>query len=394
MPPPILAAASPPSAKVAVIGAGQLARMTHQAAVDLDIELVVLANSPDDAAVKGGAPYIVGSPANLDDLKKVAAGSDVITFDHELVPPDHLIALQQQGYLLQPEPRALHLAQNKLDARQLLSKAGFPVPPFAQISSIADITNFAEQYGWPVVIKAQHGGYDGRGVYVINSHGQLSRLFEKIFKRSLGESSDIKGWMVEQFVDIAAEVSILTARTATSKVAVYPAVQTTQQDGICNHLVMPAPLPAWILKKAKQMGRSIADAIGATGILAVEMFLTRDNELIVNELASRPHNSGHATIEGCATSQFHQHLRAILDWPLGSTEMRVPAAATVNLIGTELDFNPSIGVPLALAIENVAIHLYGKTPRKGRKLGHVTAVSNSPSDALELARRACDCFFV
>ncbi|MHB1473614.1 MAG: 5-(carboxyamino)imidazole ribonucleotide synthase, partial [Dermatophilaceae bacterium] len=314
-----------PTATVAMIGAGQLARMTHQAAVDLDIELRVLAESPDDSAVVGGAPYRLGSAASLVDLEGAAAGADVVTFDHELVPATHLAKLQQLGYRLRPGPPALRLAQDKLEARQVLSAAGFPTPVFAPISSLADVADFAERHGWPVVVKSQRGGYDGRGVHVIDNPDQLAGIFG-------GNRGEGPVWLVEQFVDIAAELSILIARTSTGHVAVYPAVQTTQRAGICKHLVMPAPLPSHILEQAGRFAKSIADGIDATGMLAVEMFLTASGQLLVNELALRPHNSGHATIEACVTSQFHQHLRAILDWPLGCTDLRVPAAAMVNLI--------------------------------------------------------------
>ncbi len=370
----------PASAKVAIIGAGQLARMTHQAAVDLDIDLVVLAESTDDSAVAGGAPYRLGSASCLADIQAVAEGADVVTFDHELVPGAHLTELERLGYQVRPAPPALRLAQDKLEARTVLSAAGFPVPAFTPVSSPRDVAIFAERHGWPIVVKRPSGGYDGRGVHVIDRPNQLVGLFGQ-------EPHENCAWLAEQFVDIAAELSILIARTVSGYVALYPAVQTIQQAGICRYLVMPAPLPPSIIEQASRMAKSIADGIGATGMLAVEMFLDTSGRLLVNELALRPHNSGHATIEACETSQFHQHLRATLDWPLGATTLR-SAAATVNLIaGTDV-VDLAARVPAALGVSGAHVHLYGKAFRPGRKLGHVTALGSSTEDALETAQAA------
>ena len=368
------------SAKVAMIGAGQLARMTHQAAVDLDIDLVVLAESAEDSAVVAGAPYRLGSPSSLADIRAMAAAADVVTFDHELVPSAHLTEMEKLGYRLRPGPPALSLAQDKLEARSVLSASGFPVPAFASVSSPGGVSAFAEEHGWPVVVKNPRGAYDGRGVHVVESEDELARLFAQAPPTS-------RAWLAEQFVDMAAELAILIARTAQGHVSLYPAVQTIQQEGICRHLLMPAPLPAPIVEQAGRMARSIADGIDATGMLAVEMFLDTRGQLFVNELALRPHNSGHATIEACETSQFHQHLRAVLDWPLGATTLR-SAAATVNLIGGSDTVEVAGRLPLALGIRGAHVHLYGKAARPGRKLGHVTALGASTEDALGTAQAA------
>lgn len=368
------------SAKVAMIGAGQLARMTYQAAVDLDIDLIVLAESADESAVVAGAPYRLGSPSSLADIRAAAAGAEVVTFDHELVPSAHLTEMEKLGYRLRPGPPALSLAQDKLDARSVLSAAGFPVPAFAPVSSPGDVKTFAEEHGWPVVVKSPRGAYDGRGVHVVEGEDQLVRLFAQVPQAN-------RLCLAEQFVDIAAELAILIARTAQGCVALYPAVQTIQQAGICRHLLMPPPLPAPIIEQAGRTAKSIADGIDATGILAVEMFLDTRGQLLINELALRPHNSGHATIEACETSQFHQHLRAVLDWPLGATTLR-SAAATVNLIGGPDTVEVADRLPLALGIRGAHVHLYGKATRPGRKLGHVTALGASTEDALETAQAA------
>ena len=415
-----------PNAKVAMIGAGQLARMTHQAAIDLDIELMVLATSVNDSAVLGGASYVLGTPDSLSDIEAVAAGADVVTFDHELVSPSNLVVMQERRYNIQPHPSALYLAQDKLEARRSLSSKGFPCPAFSAVGSEDDVARFAEQHGWPVVLKARHGGYDGRGVRVVGGVDQLDGISwllatgdtgvtgrarepdkepvgepvkEKV-KEPVGESAkgSIKekvkepAYIVEEHIDISVELSIIVARSPSGEVVVYPPVQTTQSEGICRYLVMPAPLPGRISKQARDLAESIVVDINATGIVAVEMFLASSGQLLVNELALRPHNSGHATIEASMTSQFQQHLRAVLDWPLGSTDMRVPAAAMVNLIGGEGSTDLLSGLRAALAVPGASIHLYGKDARPGRKLGHITATADSVEEALQNAIRAASCF--
>ncbi len=399
-----------PSAKVAMIGAGQLARMTYQAAIDLDIELMVLATSVKDSAVLGGAGYVLGTPDRLSDIEAVAAGADVVTFDHELVSPSNLVVMQERRYNIQPHPLALYLAQDKLEARQSLSSKGFPCPAFSAVESEDDVARFAERHGWPVVLKARHGGYDGRGVRVVGGVDQLDGISwllatgdtgvtgraRESDKGSVGESLKEKvkepAYIVEEHIDISVELSIIVARSPSGEVVVYPPVQTTQSKGICRYLVMPAPLPGRISKQARDLAESIVVDINATGIVAVEMFLASSGQLLVNELALRPHNSGHATIEASMTSQFQQHLRAVLDWPLGSTDMRVPAAAMVNLIGGEDCTDLLSGLRAALAVPGASIHLYGKDARPGRKLGHITATADSVEEALQNALRAASCF--
>ena len=415
-----------PSAKVAMIGAGQLARMTHQAAIDLDIELMVLATSVNDSAVLGGASYVLGTPDSLSDIEAVAAGADVVTFDHELVSPSNLVVMQERRYNIQPHPSALYLAQDKLEARRSLSSKGFPCPAFSAVGSEDDVARFAEQHGWPVVLKARHGGYDGRGVRVVGGVDQLDGISWLLAtgdtgvtgrarepdKEPVGESlkekvkeparEPVKGrvkerakepaYIVEEHIDISVELSIIVARSPSGEVVVYPPVQTTQSKGICRYLVMPAPLPAQVSKQACDLAKSIVVEINATGIVAVEMFLASNGQLLVNEFALRPHNSGHATIEASVTSQFQQHLRAVLDWPLGSADMRVRAAAMVNLIGSEDYIDILSGFRAALAVPGASIHLYGKDARPGRKLGHITTTADSVEDALQNALRAASCF--
>lgn len=376
-----LSAALPASARVGMVGGGQLARMTHQAAVDLGISLEVLAQSAIDPAVLAGAPHLLGPPGSIDALRSLAERCDVVTFDHEHVPAKHLDALQAAGYTVRPRAEALRLAQDKLLARQVLDQAGFAVPPYMPVDGgdTGAVGAFAERWGWPIVMKSRHGGYDGRGVHVLHDLDGIGDLLA---------ATPPGGWVLEAHVPIACELAVLVARNPSGYTAIYPVVETRQHDGMCHELVMPARVPDDITDAATRLAKSVADGIDATGILAVELFLTTAGDLVVNELALRPHNSGHATIEATITSQFHNHLRGILDWPLGSTEMVAPAAATVNVIGPPSGADPARHLAAALAVPSAHVHLYAKHPHPGRKLGHVTALGADQSEALDTARAA------
>lgn len=368
-------------ARVAMIGAGQLARMTHQAAIDYGITLHVLAADATDPAVTAGAAHSLGDPNNHADLAAAAAHADVITFDHELVNRHHLRALAATGVPVRPNPDALAFACDKLHLRQSLDRLGplrVPAPGCAAISDLEGIYAFGEDHGWPVILKRRSGGYDGRGVHVAEDLATAARILA---------STNGDGWMIEEHLDIAAEFAILAARNPSGDVAVYPPIATAQRDGICRELTMPADLPAELANTAVRYATSILAGIDATGICAVEYFYTTDGRLLLNELALRPHNSGHATIEACVTSQFHQHLRAVLDWPLGSTDLISPAA-TVNLIAGADSPDPCTRLPAALTVPDVRVHLYQKVARPGRKIGHVTALGATPNDALVSARAA------
>ncbi len=364
-----------------MVGAGQLARMTQQAAVDLDIDLHVLAATPDDPAVHAGAPHRVGSHLDLDDLLGVAAEGTVVTFDHELVPGELLAAMESVGHVLRPGAAALRFAQDKLFARRRLAEAGYPVPAFAAVAAPGDVRAFGAKHGWPVVLKARSGGYDGRGVLVVAGPDDVPADV------AWGSQTQ-PAWLVEAHVDLVAELAVLVARRPSGPAVSYPPVETTQVDGICVELVTPVRVDPVVAERARHLAEAIAEHIGAVGICAVELFVGPGAALIVNEVALRPHNSGHATIEANVTSQFHQHLRAVLDWPLGPTEATAPAAALVNLIGIEGGPDPGPRLPLALETQGAHVHLYAKQSRPGRKIGHVTALADTPDAALATARQA------
>ena len=363
--------------RVAMVGAGQLARMTHRSAIDLGIELTVLAASPGDAAVRAGAEPVLGDSASADDLRRLAEGADVVTFDHEHAPPELLEELEREGLAFAPGPAAKRLAQDKLHARRTLEKLGFPVPAFAHATSLAEVESFAATHGWPVVAKAPRGGYDGRGVAIVASAGEAQAL--------LDESPG--GLLLEPRLEIERELAVLVARSATGQAVAYPVAETVQRDAMCREILVPAPIDAGLAREARELALAVTDTPGALGIIALELFVV-DGSLLVNELALRPHNSGHFTIEGAETSQFEQHLRGVLGWPLGDPALTAPAVAMVNVVGPADGSDPRERLPEALAVPGAHVHLYDKSPAPGRKLGHVTARGADLEQAAAAARSA------
>ena len=370
-------ASTPP--RVGILGAGQLARMDVQAAISLDLEIRVLAGSAQDAAVLAGAEAVIGDHTDLAVLEAFAAGVDVVTFEFEGVEPAHLRALQQLGHRLVPAPEAKLLAQDKLEQRTVLAAAGFPVPPFAHARTAADAEAFAARHGWPVIAKAPRGGYDGRGVAVVHDVAQAADFIAGL----------PDGALLEPALTIERELAVQVARTADGAAVTYPVVETVQHEAMLRELIAPAEVSPERAAEAAALAGAIVERIGATGLIAVELFLTPDG-LLVNELAMRPHNSGHHTIEAARTSQFEQHLRAALGWPLGSTELVAPAAVTVNVVGPADGSDPRDRRAEALAVPGAHIHLYGKAPRPGRKLGHVTALGPDMATARDTAWRAAN----
>ena len=367
---------------VGMVGAGQLARMSLAPAAALGLRLRLLAAAEDDAAAQVAAEVDVGDPGDRAALSAFAAGVDVLTFDHELVDLDLLAELEAAGQAVRPAPAALALAVDKRHQRAVLGGRGLPVPANAPVATEADVAAFAAANGWPVVLKAATGGYDGRGVWLLDGPGS--------FPESLPDGSAGRPLLAEAHVDIERELAVLVARRPGGRAVTWPLVETVQVDGICVELVAPARVAPAVAAEATALGLAVAEAAGVSGMLAVELFLTGAGELVVNELATRPHNSGHWTIEGARTSQFANHLRAVLDLPLGDPSLTAPAVATVNLLGGPDGADPRGRERLAaaLAVPGVAVHLYGKAARPGRKLGHVTALGADQGAALAAARQA------
>jgi phosphoribosylaminoimidazole carboxylase PurK protein len=370
---------------VGMVGGGQLARMTAAAAAGLGATFRVLAESEKESAALVTHDVTVGSHLSLSDISAFAGECDVITFDHEHVPGPILAKLESDGVLVRPGSGALKYTQDKLAMRERLSALGVPCPRFAPVSSLADVAAFVGgtwpevPNAWPVVLKAVSGGYDGKGVWVCESTGEVEDVL------ALGIPL-----LAEEFVPFRRELAALVARSPSGQGAAYPVVQTVQVDGICREVIAPAPgLSQDAAVEAEAMALKIAAELGVTGLLAVELFETSRGGLLVNELAMRPHNSGHWTIEGAPTSQFEQHLRAVLDLPLGSCAPQEGTFTVMaNLLGgTDPDiFDRYIHV--MAADPAVKVHFYGKDVRVGRKIGHVTIVGGPDDDVAEVRDRA------
>jgi 5-(carboxyamino)imidazole ribonucleotide synthase len=364
---------------VGMVGGGQLARMTHQAAIALGQSLRVLAESPDDSAALVAADVRIGSHTDLAALREFAKGCEAVTFDHEHVPTEHIATLAAEGVAIYPGAAAIVFAQDKLQMRTRLAAMGAPVPRWRSVSSVSDVSDFAEPVGWPVVAKATRGGYDGRGVWILDSPAAAAELI------ATGTSL-----IVEERVPLRRELAALVARSPFGQVAAYPVVETVQRDGICVEVLAPAPgLSEPLALAAQQLAIDLAHELGVVGLLAVELFET-DAGIVVNELAMRPHNSGHWTIEGARTSQFEQHLRAVLDYPMGETALTAPAVAMANVLG-----GPPGGISIDERVHHLfaedpgaRIHLYGKQVRPGRKIGHVTVLGDDMTSVRARAVRA------
>ena len=357
---------------VGMVGAGQLARMTHQAAVALGQSLRVLAAAPDEPAALVSPDVTLGAHTDLAVLRAFAAGCDAVTFDHEHVPTEHLRALVADGFAVHPGPDALVHAQDKLVMRHRLAELEIPVPPFSAVTAVTDVLRFGAEHGWPCVLKAARGGYDGRGVWMLTTPSEAQRVVPELLADTGGAPL-----LVEQCVAMRRELVALVARSPFGQGAAWPIVQSVQRDGICVQVLAPAPgLDPELAESAEKLALRVAGELGVVGVLAVELFETRHG-LLVNELAMRPHNGGHWTIEGAVTSQFEQHLRAVLDYPLGATAAHAPVAVMANVLGA--DTAPAMGLDerlhhLMARLPGVKVHLYGKAERPRRKIGHVTVL--------------------
>ncbi|WP_086660885.1 5-(carboxyamino)imidazole ribonucleotide synthase [Lentzea kentuckyensis] len=368
---------------VGMIGGGQLARMTHQAAIPLGQSLRVLAVSENDPAALVARDVVLGTHTDLDALRAFAKGCEVVTFDHEHVPSEHLRALVAEGVKVHPGPDALQYAQDKLKMRVRLAELGLPVPPFAEVHEVRDVLRFGAAHGWPCVLKSIRGGYDGRGVWMLNQPHSAELVVPELLEAGTP-------LMVEQCVPMRRELAAVVARSPFGQGAAWPVVETVQSDGICVEVLAPAP--ALDGAAAQELALKVADALGVVGVLAVELFETADG-VVVNELAMRPHNSGHWSIEGARTSQFEQHLRAVLDYPLGRTDLMAPAVVMANVLGAS--DTPAMGPDervhhLFARFPDAHVHLYGKEERPGRKVGHVTFLGDDMTSVRERARLAAD----
>ncbi|WP_323960823.1 5-(carboxyamino)imidazole ribonucleotide synthase [Arthrobacter sp. JZ12] len=367
---------------IGVVGGGQLARMMAPPAVELGLELRVLAEGPDVSAVAAVANAAVGDYKNLEDLKAFAKDVDVLTFDHEHVPEEHLRALESAGVNVQPRPDALRHAQDKLVMRAAIDRLGLPNPRWSAVSSLGELRAFGDQVGWPVVLKTPRGGYDGKGVRVIDTPEEAQEASDWFTGAPL---------LVEEKVPFSRELSALVARSPHGEARAWPVVHSIQVNGVCDEVIAPAQeLPVPLARAAAEAALRIAEELGVTGVMAVEMFEVPGSEagFLINELAMRPHNSGHWTMDGAVTGQFEQHLRAVLGLPLGDPSLASGVVVMKNILGGD---NPELysAYPTALQAEPAAkIHTYGKSVRPGRKIGHVNAIALPGDTTAQVRERA------
>src|SRR3954471_9971441 len=359
--------------------------MMAEPANALGLPLRLLAEAEGVSAAQVIPDQLVGDYRDLATLREVARDCPVVTFDHEHVPTDHLHALAEAGVAVRPGPEALVHAQDKAVMRERLTGLGLPCPRWEVVTTPAEV----EQFGLPCVLKVTRLGYDGRGVWVIREPADIDEAFRTAARSGVEV-------LAEELVDFRRELAALVARSPSGQAAAYPVVASTQLDGICHEVVSPAPdLAPELATQAQRLALTIAKELDVVGILAVELFETRDGQVLVNELAMRPHNTGHWTQDGAVTSQFENHLRAVLDLPLGSPAPRERWTVMVNILGGPSDHVGRLydGYPHALARDpRLRVHLYGKELRPGRKVGHVNACGDDLEDCLERARHAAAWF--
>ena len=370
---------------MAVVGGGQLARMMASAAEGLGVRLRLLAVDPDDAAAQVIPDTVIGHHTDPDAVRALTEGCQVLTFDHEHVPTRILQDVEADGVHVAPPPAALVHAQDKLVMRRRLSDIGVPCPRWAKVTSPSELAAFGAAAGWPVVVKTPRGGYDGKGVLIVDGPGDGADVLQEWL------SDFPEGLLAEEQVDFARELAVLCARSRSGQAAVWPVVQSNQVNSICDEVIAPAPgLDDDLAAQASQHALRIAGELEVTGVLAVEGFQTRDGRFLVNELAMRPHNSGHWTQDGAVTSQFEQHLRAVLDLPLGSVTPRARWTVMVNVLGGRYEDLYRSYLHVMAHDPGVKVHLYGKGVRPGRKLGHVTVYGDDLEDCRARARHAAD----
>ena len=366
-----------------MVGGGQLARMTHEAGIPLGLRFKLLSDTPQDSAALVVNDVVIGDYRDLDTLRAFARGCDVITFDHEHVPIEHLRALEADGIAVRPGPDALVHAQDKGVMRARLTELGAPCPRHRIVRDPADAAAFAAEVGgYPVILKTVRGGYDGKGVWVVRSEEDA----EVPFRAGVPV-------LAEEKVDFVRELAANVVRSPHGQAVVYPVVESQQVDGVCDTVIAPAPgLSDELAGEAQRLALRIASELGVVGHLAVELFETRADDgtpgILVNELAMRPHNSGHWTQDGAGTSQFANHVRAVLDLPLGDPRPRATWTVMCNVLGGDYPDMYAAYLHCMARDPQLKIHMYGKDVKPGRKVGHVNTYGDDLDDVLERARHA------
>lgn len=365
-----------------IVGGGQLARMLAQAAGTLGVRTHVLDRVAAPPAATVATRQVVGDWNHPADLLAFAGPTDVVTIEHEFVEAGALAVLERQGFSVCPGADVLARVQDKLRQREILAAAGLPVPAFRSVEDVPGAAQAGQALGWPLLLKRRRGGYDGKGNATVRDPAGLAAAWQ-----ALGGAPDTI--YAEAFCAFERELAVMVCRDRQGQTVSYPVAETIQRDHICTVVTVPAPISAELAAQAAELARRALATVGGVGTFGVELFLGPGDQLTINELAPRVHNSGHYTIEACACSQFENHVRAVLGWPLGSAALRAPAAAMVNLLGVGPGPGWPAGLGDALEIPGAHVHLYGKeSSGPGRKMGHVTALGPTPAEALAMARRA------
>lgn len=366
---------------IGILGGGQLARMTAYAAFRLGMRVHIMERTAGSPAGAIAHREVVGTPADHELLVRFASECDVVTLESEFINETHLAVIEASGVPLYPRAGSVALIQDKLRQKRTLQAAGVPVAPFQAIADSDEAAAFGERHGYPFILKSRRGGYDGYGNATIHSPEEIEPGRRKI--TGGGDRDELYG---EAFVRFTKELAVMIVRGRDGATAAYPVVETVQRDHICNFVMAPAAVEPGAAARALEYAQRSVEAIGGVGIFGVELFLTDEGDVLVNEMAPRPHNSGHYTIEGCVTSQFENHLRAVMGWPLGSTALRAPGVAMVNILGDADGPGTIADYAAALADAGAHLHLYGKAEsRRGRKMGHVTVLAGTPEEALRRA---------
>ncbi len=368
--------------RLGIIGGGQLARMTAIAALPLGVEVIVLEKNPHSPAARLSPDCIVGDWSDPKTLRTFAERCDVITLENEFVDAGALAVLERAGHQVFPSAACIAVTQDKLMQKHTLQKAGLSVPSFRAVSLSSEIKYVAKDYGWPLILKTRRNGYDGKGNFTLNSEVDIEPGW-----RALGGGKN--ELMVEAFFPFVKELAVIVTRGQDGVAVVYPVVETIQCNHVCHVVKAPAQIPDDLAAQAAKLAKRAVEAVGGVGSFGVEMFLSATGDLVINELAPRVHNSGHYTIEACDCSQFENHVRAVLGWPLGNPLMLAPTAVMVNILGTQITSGQPLGLAKALQIKGARVHLYGKLMSgPGRKMGHITALENSFTEGLAVAERA------
>jgi 5-(carboxyamino)imidazole ribonucleotide synthase len=369
-------------AALGIAGGGQLAKMTAQAATQLGLEVVVLERASDFPAQALDTRWIQGDWNDPAKLVELAREVDVVTLENEFVEPEALAAVERAGHALRPSAATMRLVQDKLVQKRTFAQAGLPVARFRAVASATDVVAAAGELSWPLVLKRRTLGYDGKGNATLRSAADVEAAWQR-----LGGG----GLYVEEFCAFRSELAAIVVRGTDGMSLVYPVVETENRDHICRIVRVPAPAPAEACAAAERAARAAVEAVAGVGAFGIELFLLADGRVLVNEIAPRVHNTGHYTIEACATSQFENHVRAVMGWPLGSPALRAPAACMVNLLGEGQGGGRPHGLERALAVPGASVHLYGKSAsQRGRKMGHVTALGATLAEAERSARAAAD----